>query len=145
MTAYREAADAPCHQCDRPARGPCTACQRPTCAKHFDTRDICGKCDEALYRHMRSDGVGLGVLMFAIVPVTLGAVALGLLVPPLLPVAVALPFVGFPTLFIVRKRRKRARFFRLMRERGALPEPKPEFSDADVERAKYEQYLDNRD
>lgn len=141
MTLYREAADAPCHQCDRPARGPCTACQRPTCAKHFDTRAICGKCDEALYRHMRSDDSGV---MFVMMPLMLGAVALGLLVPPLLPVAVALPFVGFPTLLVVRKRRKRARFFRLMRERGALPEPKPEITDQDALLAKYEARLENR-
>jgi hypothetical protein len=142
VSAYREAGEAPCHQCDRPAREDCTACSRRTCAKHLDARSMCGKCDEAHYRYMRSDdgaGIWLGLPVSLLV-----AAVLGLAVPVLLPLAVALPFVGFPVLLYTRKRRRHARFFRMMRERGALPQPKPELTDDDIERARFEASLDNR-
>ena len=141
MSVYREAGEAPCHHCDRPAREVCECCQRPTCDRHRDAKRMCGKCDEAFYRHMKAEdslvGWALPLLMVA-------AVSLGLFAPPLLPVAVAVPFLGFPAMLVLRKRQRRARFFRLMRERGALPQPKSDITDEDVALAKYEAQVHDR-
>ena len=103
---------------------------------------MCGKCDEAHYRYMRSDdgaGLWLGLPVCLLV-----AAVLGLAVPVLMPVAIALPFLGFPVLLYTRKRRREAKFFRTMRERGALPQPKSEVTDQDVERSRFEASLDNQ-
>ena len=127
MSAYREIGDAPCYKCDRSTRDTCSTCQQPTCERHLDARRMCGKCDEALYRHMRTeDSFAIGLALPALL---LGGIALGLLVPVLVPLAIAIPFVGFPTVLALRKRQRRAKFFKLMRARGALPEPK--FVDGD--------------
>lgn len=122
MTAYRETGEAPCYKCDRSTREVCSTCQQPTCERHRDARGMCSKCDEALYRHMRTeDSFVVGLALPALL---LGGIVLGLLVPVLVPVAIAIPFVGFPTVLALRKRQRRAKFFKLMRARGALPEPK---------------------
>lgn len=122
MTAYRESGEAPCYKCDRSTRETCGTCSQPTCDKHLDARRQCGRCDEAYYRYMRADD-GMMVTT-SLVFVILGSLACGVLSPAMLPVAIGLPIVGFPIALVVRKRRKEARFFRQMRERGALPEAK---------------------
>ena len=97
---------------------------------------MCGKCDEALYRHMKADD---GVAHWLALPASLlGGALVGLAVPVLLPLAIAVPFLGFPLVLLGRKRRRRAKFFRVMRERGALPEPKQEL--VGEERAALERY-----
>lgn len=118
---YRESGEAPCYKCDRATRETCSTCQQPTCDRHLDARRMCGRCDEALYRYLRTDDSS--AMVFALPLLMLGGILLGVLVPALVPVAIATPFVGFPAALIVRKRQRRAKFFRSMRERGALPEP----------------------
>jgi hypothetical protein len=122
MTAYRAGGEAPCYKCDRATSDVCATCGQPTCERHLDGRAQCGKCDEALYRYMRAEdsfivGGSLPILL-------IGGVLLGLLVPTLVPLAIAMPFIGFPAVLFLRKKQRRAKFFRMMRERGALPEPK---------------------
>lgn len=135
MTYREPGASPPCHRCERPSQGDCPACRRPTCARHLATGEMCTRCDEELYRYLRAPETGASI--FAPLGLVLATVALALIaaftVPALAPVALIGTLAAFPVYTIVRKRRRRARFFRLMRERGELPaEPEPV---SDVEEA----------
>jgi uncharacterized protein (DUF983 family) len=133
VTVYREGGEAPCYKCDRTTGEVCATCQQPTCERHLDPRKQCGRCDEAYYRYMRSDDGGM--VMVALPVVVIASLVFGLLSAAFLPVAIGIPIIGFPILVVARKRRRRAKFFRMMRARGALPEART-VDPADAEAAR---------
>ena len=104
---------------------------------------MCGKCDEAYYRYMRRED-GTGVLRQMLV------IAAAAAVPPiistaLLPVTIAVIFLGFPGMMWWRGVRDRRRFFATMKARGALPEPAaPTLSPDEEAMQRYAAKIDDR-
>jgi uncharacterized protein (DUF983 family) len=118
---YREAPnEAPCHQCERPAKNTCPCCTRPSCTRHFLVdKQTCAKCDEALYifRH-REDATGVGrqMLIVGLVSAVPAFISMSLL-----PVTVGIVVFGLPIMLWYRSRTDRRTFLHMMRTRGALP------------------------
>jgi hypothetical protein len=87
---------------------------------------MCSHCDEALYRYLHED-TDSGWHHLAPLALVFGTVALALvtasLVPVLAPIPIVCTLMAIPVYAVWRKRRRRARFFRIMRERGELPPP----------------------
>jgi uncharacterized protein (DUF983 family) len=141
---YREApSEAPCHQCERPARARCPVCEKPTCGKHLDERSrMCGKCDEAHYRFMhREDADGVVVQVLVVMAL---AVVPAVITTAMLPLTIAVVFLGFPGVLWYRRASDRRKFLTLMRTRGALPDPPSKISAADQAMWDYERKLSDR-
>ncbi len=118
---YREpGATPPCERCERPSLRPCPCCRKPTCARHFVGEQMCTRCDDELYRYLRAPGGSPFVPLIGML--TLAVVA-SFTVPALAVVALIGAMATVPVWTVVRRRRRRARWFRIMRARGELPPP----------------------
>ena len=81
---------------------------------------MCGTCDEAYYRYThREDSTGVLKQMLAIM---LAAAVPPIISTALLPVTIAVIFLGFPGILWWRKAGDRRTFFAMIQARGALPE-----------------------
>ena len=141
---YREQpSEAPCHQCERPAKNTCPCCTRPSCARHLlvDKR-MCAKCDEAHYRFRhREDAGGVGRQMLvlgliAAVPVTIST--------SLVLVTVGIAILALPAMVWYRSRQDSRKFLHMMRTRGELPEKAPVLSADELALQTYESKIDDR-
>jgi hypothetical protein len=103
---------------------------------------MCGKCDEAYYRFIhREDHKGTFVPMLAMFA---AAIVPPIITTALLPITIAVVFLGFPAVLWYRSTRDRRTFLAMMRTRGALPEPAPKLTADEEALMKYEAKLADR-
>jgi len=127
MTAYREAAEAPCHICGDLTDRLCDLCQKSTCGHHFfagvQDAPTCRECVRDYQGYMTAPGSILPAMITWFIGFSVAAAIIPFSLWGLL--ALPSPILADHLRKRIRTRMRRARFFDIMRRRGALPEPEP--------------------
>ena len=127
MTAYRMAAEAPCHICGDMTDRQCDLCQKSTCGHHFVTdvqvAPTCRECGRDYHGFMAAPGSILPAMITWFIGFSLAAATIPFSTWGLL--FLASPMIADHFRRRITTRMRRARFFEIMRRRGALPEPAP--------------------